>query len=104
MDYRIIDVLANFISTLITKFRMLAGRNVHRRQGPQHREQRVAEQESLPCHYRVNSALLVKPAYLDPTSGSTTTWSTRPMDGSYINMLYVPKQQSHKRELITNSI
>eukprot|EP00971_Amphidinium_carterae_P300673 5974238-Amphidinium_carterae.1 len=32
---------------------------------------------------------------MDPTSGSITTWST----GGYINMLSVPKQQSHKREL-----
>eukprot|EP00971_Amphidinium_carterae_P194823 3865881-Amphidinium_carterae.1 len=62
------DVLANIILTCITKFHMVAERAVHR-QGPLHREQRVAEQEPLPCHYQVNSALLVKPTYLDPTSG-----------------------------------
>eukprot|EP00971_Amphidinium_carterae_P112735 2232464-Amphidinium_carterae.1 len=81
---------------MITKFRMVAEQRVHQRQGPQHREQRVAGREPLPCNYRVNSALLVKPFYLDPTSGSTTTWSTLSTNEGYINMLSVPKQQSHK--------
>eukprot|EP00971_Amphidinium_carterae_P297601 5912642-Amphidinium_carterae.1 len=94
MDYRITDVLANSILTWTTKFRMVAERALHR-QGLLHKEQRLAERKSLPCHYRVNSALLVKPTYLDPTSGSIMTWST----GGYINMFPVPKQQSHKREL-----
>eukprot|EP00971_Amphidinium_carterae_P302104 6001799-Amphidinium_carterae.1 len=64
------------------KFRMVAEHIVHLREGPPHcREQRVAERaqrELLPCQYRVNSALLVKHTYQDPTSGSTTTWSTLP--------------------------
>eukprot|EP00971_Amphidinium_carterae_P233154 4627883-Amphidinium_carterae.1 len=76
---------------------MVAERAVHRAvrlHGRLHKVQRVAEQ-GLPCHYRVNSALLAKPTYLDPTSASTTTWST----GS-INMLSLPKQTSHKRDLL----
>eukprot|EP00971_Amphidinium_carterae_P058347 1154158-Amphidinium_carterae.1 len=93
-----IDVLANIILTWITKFRMVAERAVHRAvrlHGRLHKEQRVSEQR-LSCDYRVNSALLVKPTYLDPASVSTTTWST----GS-INMLSLPKQTSHKRNLPT---
>eukprot|EP00971_Amphidinium_carterae_P236746 4698647-Amphidinium_carterae.1 len=75
---------------------MVAERAVHRAvrlDGRPHKEQRVAEQ-GLPCNYRANPALLVEPTYLDPTNGSTMTWST----GS-INMLSLPKQASHKREL-----
>eukprot|EP00971_Amphidinium_carterae_P263093 5219803-Amphidinium_carterae.1 len=61
MDYRIMDVLANYIITLIMKLRMVAELIVHLRGGPLHcKEQRVAERELLPCHYRVNSALLAK--------------------------------------------
>eukprot|EP00971_Amphidinium_carterae_P086326 1708471-Amphidinium_carterae.1 len=47
----------------------------------------------LPSHL---STILVKPTYLDPTSVRTMTWST----GS-INMFFIPKQQSHKRNLPT---
>eukprot|EP00971_Amphidinium_carterae_P076474 1510286-Amphidinium_carterae.1 len=39
MHYYVTDVLANFIITMITKFRMVAERIVHRREGPQHKEQ-----------------------------------------------------------------
>eukprot|EP00971_Amphidinium_carterae_P041919 823730-Amphidinium_carterae.1 len=90
------DVLANTLRTWITSFRMVAERAVHRTvrlHGRRHKEPREAEQ-GLHCKYRVNSALLVEPTYMDPTSGSTTTWST----GS-INMLSSPKQTSHKRDL-----
>eukprot|EP00971_Amphidinium_carterae_P216552 4298787-Amphidinium_carterae.1 len=65
-----------------------------------YKERQGAEREPLLLsHYQVNPALLVKPTYLDPTSGNTTTWSTLPTDRSDINTLSVPKQQSHKREL-----
>eukprot|EP00971_Amphidinium_carterae_P097204 1923730-Amphidinium_carterae.1 len=60
------DVLANIFLVWITKFRMVAERAV-RLQERLHKEHQVAEQ-GLPCNYRVNSALLVKPTYLDPTS------------------------------------
>eukprot|EP00971_Amphidinium_carterae_P262191 5200790-Amphidinium_carterae.3 len=69
------DVLANIFITMMTKFRMVAERIVHLRQGPQHKKQHGAEQKPLLLsQYQVNSALLVKPTYLDPTSRSTTTW------------------------------
>eukprot|EP00971_Amphidinium_carterae_P258092 5122632-Amphidinium_carterae.1 len=72
-DY-VTDVLVNFIITMITKFRMVAERIVRLREGPQHREGQRAELEPLLLgNYQVNSALLVEPTYLDPTSGSTTT-------------------------------
>eukprot|EP00971_Amphidinium_carterae_P264952 5255781-Amphidinium_carterae.1 len=64
------DVLCDTIRTWITIFRMVAERAVHRAvrlRGRHHKEQRVAEQ-GLHCNCRVNSALLVEPTYLDPTS------------------------------------
>eukprot|EP00971_Amphidinium_carterae_P002925 57299-Amphidinium_carterae.3 len=90
------DVLANTIRTWITIFRMVAEQAVHRAvrlHGRRHKEQRVTEQ-GLHCNYRVISALLVEPTYMDQTSVSTTTWSA----GS-INMHSLPKQTSHKRDL-----
>eukprot|EP00971_Amphidinium_carterae_P015039 297097-Amphidinium_carterae.1 len=68
---------------------MVAERAVHRAvrlHGRLRKAHRVAEQGQH-YHYRVNSALLVEPTYLDPTIVSTRTWST----GS-INMLSLPKQ------------
>eukprot|EP00971_Amphidinium_carterae_P350406 6491525-Amphidinium_carterae.1 len=87
----------------MTKFHMVAG-FVHRlRVGHKQRlhcgVQHQAEQGLLPGHDCVNSALLVKPTFLDPTSGSSMTWSTLTRCSSDINMLTTPKQQPHKREL-----
>eukprot|EP00971_Amphidinium_carterae_P271091 5379667-Amphidinium_carterae.1 len=50
--------------------------------------------QGLHLHNRVNSALLVEPTHVDPTSVSTTTWIT-----GNINVLSLPKQTSHKRDL-----
>eukprot|EP00971_Amphidinium_carterae_P290136 5760805-Amphidinium_carterae.1 len=64
------DVLCERVRTWIITFRMVAEQAVHqavRLHGRLCPERRVAEQGKH-CHYRVNSALLVEPTYLDPTS------------------------------------
>eukprot|EP00971_Amphidinium_carterae_P232711 4618280-Amphidinium_carterae.1 len=101
-DYQdMIDVLAKISITVITQFRMVAEHLAHRLQeGPHRKDHQQAELKPLLLnHNQVYSALIVKPTYLDPTSGSTTTWSTSTKSRGYINMLSVPKQQSHKREV-----
>eukprot|EP00971_Amphidinium_carterae_P018518 365384-Amphidinium_carterae.1 len=102
MSYDIIDVLARFfyyIVYIILEFRMVAER-VHQRQaGPHCKVQQQTERERLPCYNQVYSALLVKPTLLDPTRMNTTTWPTSTKRSSDINMLAVPKQPSHRREL-----
>eukprot|EP00971_Amphidinium_carterae_P151645 3005963-Amphidinium_carterae.1 len=85
----------------MSKFRMVAER-VHRLRAEQPGQ--VHQQEQLgrvPSNYPVYSALLVKPTRLDPTSVSITTWSTSTRCRSDINMLTIPKQQPHRRELPT---
>eukprot|EP00971_Amphidinium_carterae_P050062 986746-Amphidinium_carterae.1 len=75
---------------------MVAELTVHRAEplhGLLNKAHRVAEQ-GLHLHNQVNSALPTGPTYLDPTSVSTTTWTTES-----INMLSLPKQTSHKRDL-----
>eukprot|EP00971_Amphidinium_carterae_P089161 1764536-Amphidinium_carterae.1 len=97
------DVLANHVIymfyRLTSQFRMVA-EQVHRlrsdHQGPvqglPHEVRQEAEQGLLPGYDFVYSALLVKPTRLDPTSVSTTTWSTSTRCISDINMLTTPKQ------------
>eukprot|EP00971_Amphidinium_carterae_P181729 3605619-Amphidinium_carterae.1 len=86
--------------TVITKFHIVTEPRVHQgRVGPHHTVQQQAEREHLLCYDQVYSAPLVKPTLLDPTSGSTTTWPTPTRCRCYINMLFVLKQQTRKREL-----
>eukprot|EP00971_Amphidinium_carterae_P049869 982929-Amphidinium_carterae.1 len=59
--------------------------------------QQQAERGLLLGYDPVYSALLVKATLLDPTSVSTTTWSTA--TSGAVDMLTTPKQQPHKREL-----
>eukprot|EP00971_Amphidinium_carterae_P052888 1041623-Amphidinium_carterae.1 len=83
------DVLCERVRTWITIFHMVAKQAVHRAvrlHRRLHKVYRGAEQGQH-CHYRINSASLVEPTYLDPTSVSTGTWFI----GS-INMLSLPKQ------------
>eukprot|EP00971_Amphidinium_carterae_P297657 5913815-Amphidinium_carterae.1 len=87
----------------MTKFRMVA-ELLHRLlagyfQGPHHEVQQQAEHRRVPGYDPVNAALLVKSTLLDPTSVSTTTWSTSTRCSGDINMLTVPKQQPHRRKL-----
>eukprot|EP00971_Amphidinium_carterae_P028575 562616-Amphidinium_carterae.1 len=100
------DVRAKYLFYIInivtTEFCIVAER-VHRlRVGHQrlhHEVQQQAEHGLVPGYDPVYSALLVKPTFLDPTSMSTTTWFTSTRCSSDINMLTVPKQQPHRREL-----
>eukprot|EP00971_Amphidinium_carterae_P304480 6050506-Amphidinium_carterae.1 len=83
----------------MTKFRMVAER-VHRlRVGPHHEVQQQTEHGLVPGYDPGYSTLLAKPTLLDPTNVSTTTWSTLTRCSSDINMLTVPKQQPHRRDL-----
>eukprot|EP00971_Amphidinium_carterae_P092753 1836725-Amphidinium_carterae.1 len=91
---------------MTVQFRMVAER-IHRlqadHQGPPqefpHEVQQQTKNGLVPGYHPVYSALLVKPTFLDPTSMSTTTWSTSTRRSSNINMLTTPKQQPHKRDL-----
>eukprot|EP00971_Amphidinium_carterae_P298997 5940048-Amphidinium_carterae.1 len=99
------DVLAeyfvNIVYNIMTKFRMVAERMHQLRAEPIHQVHQQAEVGQVPSDDLVYSALLVKPSFLDPTSGSTLTRSTSTRCRSYINMLTVPKQQPHRRDLPT---
>eukprot|EP00971_Amphidinium_carterae_P000660 13053-Amphidinium_carterae.1 len=74
--------------------RLLYGR-VAEQAGQVHQREQLGQ---VPSNYLVNSALRVTPI-LDPHSGSTMTWSTSTRCRSDINMLTVPKQRPHRREL-----
>eukprot|EP00971_Amphidinium_carterae_P054648 1076540-Amphidinium_carterae.1 len=112
MEQDTTDVLAEYfvyiIDILMTKVCMDA-EQVHQLRKSfllQRAEQpeQVHQQKQLgrvPSNDPVYSALLVKPSLLDPTSVSTTTWSTSTRCRSDINMFTFPKQQPHRRELPT---
>eukprot|EP00971_Amphidinium_carterae_P217684 4321076-Amphidinium_carterae.1 len=99
------DVLVEYfvyiVYTIMTKFRMVAERVHQLRAEPLHQVHQQAELGQVPSDNFVYSALLVKPTFLDPTSWSTMTWSTSTRCRSDINMLTVPKQQPHRRDLPT---
>eukprot|EP00971_Amphidinium_carterae_P114227 2263321-Amphidinium_carterae.1 len=66
-------VLRETINTWLTILRMVAERAVHQAVHFHRRLHKIYQEakQGLHYYYRINSALLVEPTYLDPTSVST---------------------------------